>query len=119
MFNEQQLKMTKRGLKGMLGHPSTFKLSDEEIEAGTQALNTINALLKGDTISDPWSLDDVQSAANYEYGTKEDGETPELIITPEQGRKVLKMAEEDFDAEQGINWETLGICLNKVLNEKP
>lgn len=76
---------------------------------GTQmGLHLVDAMLRGDTIANLWSIEDVQGLA-----TDDDGE-PDGSISVDEARNVLKLADSEHDASIGINWEVLEYHLDYI-----
>lgn len=121
-----------------------FDLPEEEVHLLADARNALKAIAEGDTIASLWSIDDVQSlrpdcdVSQLSKDGEDDGltwfhcdthnedtldenvceEAPDTLISDETARRVLEMADNEHDAEVGINWETLRVWLDYVEGDK-
>jgi len=105
MLNEDQLKIAQRALDYLMANAD---LTPNEKYAAQCAYVKLDPFIDGDSIASVWSVEDV-----YSLHTDDDGE-PDGSITPEQARAVLKAADNDHDANIGINWDVLEYHLDMI-----
>lgn len=93
-----------------------YKTADTTSELMRErALGEMRNIASGDTIASLWSIEDVQEAANLQYGYEDDGQDiPSHPITDQVARDVLEASERNHDATQGINWDTLAYWIDEV-----
>ena len=78
-----------------------------------RAIATMDAFANGDSIASVWTTDDVQA-----LDSDMEGDSRGLNITDAEAKAVLAQVADNFDAEYGINWDTLNDALNDVLAER-
>jgi len=62
-------------------------------------------------ISSWWSISDVHCHANYQEDIEHDDAE---VLTDDEARKVLRLADKYHDADEGINWEVLDGWIDEV-----
>lgn len=65
-----------------------------------------------DIVTNTWSVEDVDTWLES---------SGEVFLPPfdeKEKRKVLFVMQEDFDANHGFNWDTLGAAVRKVAKER-
>jgi hypothetical protein len=137
MFSEHILKAIRGSLFIRKG---TLPENSPEAHSTNQALALIDSMLRGDTIASLWTIEDVKSLRGEcsveqisadgeddgltwyhctthnmdtlsDYNCEKDGES---TLSDETARKVLKIADDKHDAEQGINWDVLRAHLDDL-----
>lgn len=93
-------------------HESNNPNAAQAIGWTKQAMSLVKAIERGDTIASLWSVEDVYSLCEDFDGNQT------ITLKDHEARRVLALAEENFDAEQGINWDTLRYQLDDVLAER-
>lgn len=101
MFNKVQYQVTKRALEYLLANAELTPLERHEAE---RACNNMGALIRGDMILDPWTIDDVKSLIDDD----DVAEHGDVLITDNEAREALLLAGDDnFQADIGINFDVL------------
>lgn len=59
-------------------------------------------------LRDDWHIEDVVEVASH----------MEVELTDEQAERVLHLAADAFDANEGINWNVIENCIDDCLNEE-
>ena len=59
-------------------------------------------------IRDDWSEEDIQSVAECNF---------DKVLTPEQVKRVMEIVVKGFDANFGINWDTIDAAIEQVIGE--
>lgn len=78
-----------------------------------RAIATMDSFASGESIASVWNVDDVQA-----LDSDMEGDSKGLNITDAEAKAVLAQVADGFDAEYGINWDTLNDALNDVLAER-
>lgn len=115
MLNEDQLRAAAKCIQSVLtSNAITGVLTKSEAENARNALGYITDVQNGDMILSPWTTDDVKSLVDED--DEADGTPP---VTDKEARAVLKMADDNHDAETGINWDVLRENLDMYREEHP
>ena len=57
-------------------------------------------------IRDDWDMDDIQSVAESNF---------DILLTDEQIRQVMQIVVKGFDANYGINWDSIDDAITQVI----
>lgn len=108
MFNKDSLKITIVALELLIDKNirGLYTLHESELSAATQALAGMQDMLDGNVVASVWTIADVKSLVD-----EDDEREP---VTDDEAREVLELADEQHDANYGINWDVLNSHLDFV-----